>query len=206
MLMKYRYLLPTLLLATVTGCAGTASIPLQLTRYRSALDYYAWVVAAGTEDLDDELSQLQAEATTAPVDTVNAVRTALVLGARNQAGDRQLALDLLQKVEDNSPVLPVMDSEYEVLAHLWSDYLQTGAALATEQDQRLATQDELQQQQQDKEALLQQILQQDEVLATTQRNSRLLERQNSLLQQQLEALTDIEQQLMTRESEGDGEE
>jgi hypothetical protein len=206
MLLKYRYLLPTLLLATVTGCAGTTSIPLQLTRYRSALDYYAWVVAAGTEDLDEELIQLQADAATVPVDAVNSVRMALVLGTRNQTGDRQQAIDLLQTVEDNTPVLPVMNSEYEILAQLWSDYLQTGAALATGQDQLLATQEELQRQQQDKEALLQEILQQDEVLATTQRNTRLLERQNSLLQQQLEALTDIEQQLMDRESEGDGEE
>jgi predicted nucleic acid-binding protein len=206
--MRYlsRYLPSLMLVAVMTGCAGTASIPLQLTRYRSVLDYYAWVAAADTEALNGELDQLQATAASDPGNTENAVRMALVLGTRNEADDRQQALDLLHAVAENPPLLPVTGSEYLILGQLWADYLQTGTSLVAEQDAHLHAMAELQKQKRDYEALLQQILQQDEVLSTMQRNSRLLENQNSLLQQQLEALTDIEQQLMDRGSEDDGEE
>jgi hypothetical protein len=203
--MAHQHLFRVLVLLTLVGCESSNSIPMQLTRNQSALDYYAWLTQATPVAIASERALLQeSPATSRPLE--DQVRLALILGIQDNPEDRQQAQQLLAAVSANPPLLLPLQDEYRILGQLWSRYLLMQDQLAAQTSRQQALTTELQQQRQDYEQLLLQILQQDEVLATMQQNSRLLEDHNILLQQQLEALTEIEEELMDRGQAGNGEE
>ena len=192
----FAYLWMGIMLA-ISGCANTTSIPLQLARYQSALDYYAWLIQASGDAISTEKSRLESNPELI-MTREDKVRLALILGYGNEPKAREQAQVLLRSFTDNPSLLPPLPDDYQILGLLWTDYLALMNDLDSDRANTKALQQQIEHQHSDYQALLMQVLQQDELLATIEQNNRLLQRQNSLLQQQLEALTDIEEQLMDR--------
>lgn len=188
-------------LCTLVACESPAVISTSsVAPEQSVLAYYEWLQSASPAALETELGVLNRGASSNALQ--HDIKLALLLSAQSNDSDdaakEEEAMRLLNNVSnangrDNLPV------DYRIFAGSWLGYLQ--------QRQKLRDFANLQQ---NSEAMLQQLentyhdleeryARLSQVMNSLETQNDLLAQQNKLMQQQIDALTLIEQQLVERE-------
>jgi hypothetical protein len=170
-----------LLLATTTAMASCAEVqqllPVNQPATRAPLSYYAWIESADKATLDQERSRLTEQADIGNP-AINLIQRALFYSVPADADDSNVgsAMELLSVALQDTPdsaAPSALQSEYTAFARIWLDLL----------EQQRNYQSARLNQQSDKDLI------------------RELSVKVDRLEQQIQALTTIEQRLMEREQE-----
>lgn len=183
------------LTAWVTGCVVSVELPPEEKPMESVLGYYQRMVISDQEARTAEIHMLSGQGSSMS----NTVKLALLTGMDGDRQDIAQAINLLSGLPGSDGGDQLQEGEYRQFGIFWLQYLQTLRSLQVFSEQLGTSQEAYRNMMTAYEGLLVQTLRQDELLAGMQRNTLLLEKQNSLLLQQLQALTAIEQQLVENE-------
>ena len=186
------------------ACSSSAYLPLQDDPDENPLADIAWILSADPVQLAAEQQRLGeiADDAFSPADHL---RFAILLGESNHPAAMEEAIGLLQSLQDGIDSSPNATTQKILVSH-WQRYLQLKVQLMAAMEEQARMSSEYQELQNEHQVLEKLMLRQGELMVTMEKNVVLQERQSALLQQQLQALTAIERQLMEGGTTGNEEE
>lgn len=197
---KFRYLLACLSLLAMNACSSGISLTFTPpTEAESVFDYYHKVQSMTSEQYAVEQAQIEQELQSSDLAS-SKIKLAVLLGKTTDSlPENELrAINLLESVKSGTATAS-LSTDYQVFAGHWLEMLrqrQKARELSALQQQSLTTLQELQSAY---SQLDERYLGLARLIASLERQNQLLANQNLLMQQQIEALTVIEQQLAERE-------
>lgn len=200
--MRIQQFKPVALVLTIILGACSSGISLTYTPQaatETAYDYYQKLGTLTEEEIAEEKVLLEAAISAAP-EAVSAVKLALLLTHDEATGgaDEALAVSMLEQITPTNQT-ENLSNDYRVLAKQWLELLQQrkkARETTLLHEQTLTALNQLQTAYGQLDA---RYLGLARVLASLEEQNTLLAKQNVLMQQQIEALTVIEQQLAERE-------
>jgi DNA repair exonuclease SbcCD ATPase subunit len=183
-----------LLLGLLVGCSSPIGLSSStIGPEQTVLSYFQWLQAASAEAVQAELNSL---ATIKPVNQpLQEVKRALLLSRQPTSADNEAeAIALLSAITANPP--STLPDDYLSFARLWLQLVQERRQFQQLTRQLTESEAALASVRQNQEALESRYALLREVMDTQEQQNALLAQQNALMQQQIDALTNIEQQLV----------